>query len=654
MGTTLRAQVSPGPLARAHQSLEGALKCTSCHGGGKAGMSGRCAACHKDIGQLTGQRKGYHGSSTVRDTPCAACHPDHAGLSFGMVKWPGGSQVRFDHRQSGWALEQSHDSLACEKCHASKYRTAPEAALSVRKSDAGWVGLGTTCASCHADPHRDALGTGCTECHDASSWEAAPRFNHDSTSYPLTERHRQVKCAECHESPRVAKVRTAQGAVIPVFKPLQYEACSNCHTDPHAGQLGPKCAECHTTAGFTTVAPGRFSHDRTRYRLTGRHARVACAACHGKFRTAVEKRPAFQSCTSCHREAHNGTATLAGQVVDCGACHTPAGFAVGTTTVAQHARTRYSLEGRHASVTCAKCHRRDPAGKARWGTSGVVLRPAAARCEDCHADTHGTQLAAFTPRPACADCHAVAGWAPSSFGPAAHARLRLALDGRHVEVTCRACHAKDRKGLPPLPASAPSDRVGFLFRIPEVTCTGCHQDPHGGRIASASARVQKEGCLACHDTRAFRPSSAGPATHAEFGFPLDGAHGATPCVGCHAEMKAAPQARRSSLAAAAGLPSIRFSAKRECAACHKTIHGSQFSNRPDGGRCDACHDTGGFAPASRFDHTRDASFSTKGAHAAVPCAKCHSPDPASGDKRGLIYRPVSAKCESCHAGSEAR
>jgi hypothetical protein len=119
-------------------------------------------------------------------------------------------------------------------------------------------------------------------------------------------------------------------------------------------------------------------------------------------------------------------------------------------------------------------------------------------------------------------------------------------------------------------------------------------------------------------------------------------------------MKAAPQARRSSLAAAGTLPAVGFAAKRECAACHKTIHGNQFAGRADAGRCDACHGTDGFAPASRFDHTRDAAFSTKGAHSAVPCAKCHSPDPASSDTRGLIYRPVSGRCESCHAGAEVK
>jgi hypothetical protein len=654
MGTSLPAQVSPGPLARAHQSLTGALKCTSCHGGGKAGMSGKCVDCHKDIGQLSAEGTGYHGSTSVRGATCASCHPDHAGESFSMIKWPGGSQGSFNHRQAGWALEQSHDTVECASCHVAKFRTDPVARLSVRETGAGWIGLRTECASCHADPHKGGLGPRCTECHDASTWKSAPRFSHDSTAYPLTGKHETVKCAACHEDARVVTARTASGEPVPVFKPLPHASCADCHSDPHGGQLGPKCAECHATTGFRAVASERFDHNRTRYRLAGRHATTSCSACHGKFSTAAEKRPAFATCTSCHQDSHNGTATLVGKKVDCDACHTLAGFKPASLALEQHARTRYPLEGRHTKVACGLCHTRDAARAAALGTARVVMRPTFDRCESCHVDVHGTQLASMKPKAACAGCHQVAGWSPSTVDAGAHARTRLPLDGRHGEISCRACHGKDRKGLPALAAAAQAGKVGFVFRIPEVSCTSCHQDPHGGGIATASAPVQKGGCLACHDTRAFRPSSADLATHGEFGFPLDGAHGATPCVGCHAEMKTAAPSRRSSLVATTAVPSLRFDASKECASCHKTIHGDQFAHRADGGRCDACHDTRGFAPASRFDHTRDASFSTKGAHAKVPCDKCHSPDPASGDKRGLIYRPVSGRCESCHAGAEAK
>jgi hypothetical protein len=57
-----------------------------------------------------------------------------------------------------------------------------------------------------------------------------------------------------------------------------------------------------------------------------------------------------------------------------------------------------------------------------------------------------------------------------------------------------------------------------------------------------------------------------------------------------------------------------------------------------------------FAPASHFDHDRDAAFKLSGAHARVGCAACHRRE-RTGAPNGatrVVYRPLSAKCESCH------
>ena len=37
LGTPVIAQISPGPLAKPHEQLEGALQCVKCHGGGRKG-----------------------------------------------------------------------------------------------------------------------------------------------------------------------------------------------------------------------------------------------------------------------------------------------------------------------------------------------------------------------------------------------------------------------------------------------------------------------------------------------------------------------------------------------------------------------------------------------------------------------------------------
>ena len=326
MAAPLRAQISPGPLATAHASLEGPAQCTQCHGSRREPMGTQCLACHKDMSWLTERSRGFHGTAEVKGTPCASCHPDHAGTDFNMVKWPDGSAAKFDHRRAGWALRQKHAEAECRDCHVAKYEVSPAAKLSARKTGQGYTGLETTCTSCHEDVHRSALGTTCTTCHDAASWTVTPGFNHDTTAYELTGKHEPVKCDKCHLDPRLSPKSDGKGHLVPVYKPVSFGTCADCHTDPHAGKLGPKCADCHTTAGFKVIDKNRFDHDRTKYPLAGKHATVACAACHKDFSTPALKSPAFATCASCHRDAHNGTATVAGKPADCAACHTVSGL----------------------------------------------------------------------------------------------------------------------------------------------------------------------------------------------------------------------------------------------------------------------------------------------------------------------------------------
>ena len=247
-----------------------------------------------------------------------------------MVQWPEGSAARFDHDLAGWPLKQKHAEAKCEACHVAKYAVSPPANLSARKTGQGYTGLGTTCTSCHEDVHRAALGQNCTQCHDAASWTVTPGFDHDTTAYPLLDKHAEVKCNDCHLDARLAPKRDGKGQPVPVYAPVSFSTCQDCHADPHSGALGPKCADCHTTAGFQVIDKKRFDHDRTKYPLQGRHAAVSCADCHQDFSTPAEKKPAFATCASCHRDAHNGTATLAGKPVDCASCHTVAGYAPST------------------------------------------------------------------------------------------------------------------------------------------------------------------------------------------------------------------------------------------------------------------------------------------------------------------------------------
>jgi Cytochrome c7 and related cytochrome c len=555
--------------------------------------------------------------------------------------------------------------LECVKCHAGG-------------RGGGKQEMTGKCLDCHKEIawllqqklgfHNTVRAQPCSSCHPDHagvdfvliSWPGrgdSASFDHARTGWRLDGSHLKTPCADCHKATfRVTRAATlSQRRTSYVGWVGLSRTCVSCHEDVHRGSLGKSCTRCHNTTDFKTIATGTFDHDRTHYPLRGRHRSVRCEKCHEFSGAKIVTRP-FANCTDCHSDAHAGSATLQGRVVGCESCHVVDGWQPAIYTVAQHRLTKYPLEGRHQQVKCADCHVKDPPGVAvaRLGSAGVLLRPAFAQCRDCHGPDHGTQLATRADGGACNACHRVDAWTPSSFTVAQHATTRLRLDGRHAEITCSACHGPDRNGLPPLPGIQVLGKAGVAFDLKEVECADCHVDPHKGRFATSGPRAQRQGCVACHDTRAFRPTTADVATHAKFSFALEGAHRATPCVGCHDEFKRTAAPDHASLVRSVGaIPILSFAAKQECAACHRTPHGTQFNTRADRGRCDACHGADAFAPASKFDHTRDATFSTRGAHANVACTQCHPRDPKGSTPNALIYRPVSGRCESCH-GKESR
>ncbi len=564
-----RAQLSPGPLSEAHHALEGVTQCLQCHERGAGVADAKCLACHTEIGWMLGRDRGLH--PRVRSTPCAKCHPDHAGRDFRLVRWDEGAPGRFDHRRAGFALEGRHGSLQCAECHQPRFQGSGAAALIRKRDRAGsWLGLDRACASCHHDPHRGQLGATCTACHGQVAWKPAAGFDHAKSAYPLTDRHARVECAKCHLSPRLPLTADAQGKPVPLWKPLPHADCASCHRDPHSGRFPGACAKCHTTRGFQVFDASVFDHDRTRYPLRGRHASVACAKCHDPKKPGVWK-PPYDRCDRCHRDAHAGQATLAGRPADCAACHAVQGWKPSTYTVAAHQASTYPLEGRHAATDCAKCHTSEPDSlAARPAGTRVRLRPAHARCLDCHAD------------------------------------------------------------------------------------------PHRGRFEPGGARAKRSSCRTCHTMDGYRPTLVDAAAHARLGYPLEGAHRAVPCQGCHAELKPAPSAADPAVrGAVAGRDSLRAllfaDAVSGCAGCHPSPHGEQFKGRGPrvkgglaGDACDACHGLEAFKPAERFRHDRDSAFRLTGAHEKVGCGGCHKSSRDAQGRTFVVYRPTPARCEECH------
>jgi hypothetical protein len=548
----------------------------------------------------------------------------------------------------------------CFKCHAR-----------------GDGGMTARCLECHTEitalrdakrglHGRDARAKECATCHPDHAgrdfalvrWDegSAAAFDHRRTGWPLEGKHLGLKCAECHQPkyqrmPMVSLIKKKDATQS--WLALE-TACLECHSDPHRGGFGTDCASCHDARDWHRINKQKFNHDLTRYPLRGKHATVACEKCHDPV-SAWGKQPPFAACQSCHKDAHRGLATLAGKPADCAACHSVEGFTPSTYTVEQHRHSAYPLEGRHATVACAKCHvQRGPEAEATLGAARVVMRPPRERCTSCHADAHGGQLAARPDHGACEACHQVAGFKPSRFAIADHAKLALPLEGRHAELACAACHGAERHGIAAPAGVARAGSARFVFKLTEVQCQQCHLDPHRGRFAAGGAHERKGGCVACHDTRAFAPSRVDDAMHQTFDYRLEGAHRAVPCSSCHTDLgrgSAGPRAAGASLALATRPgPALTFVRQpHDCAACHQDPHGGQFKSSRGNGACDACHDLRAFQPAGRFDHDRDTNFKLEGFHARVACARCH-PAQRSGGTLRVTYVGAPTRCESCHTG----
>lgn len=615
------AQISPGPLSRAHSFLNGATNCTSCHRvGGQASF--KCLDCHTEIASRIAAGRGLHARVAPKATAaqaCASCHSEHNGENFALIKWEP-SQQQFDHSRTGWPLAGKHATLSCASCHKPENIAAAER-TQIKMKDLGrtFLGLSTDCASCHADPHKGQLGATCTQCHNAEGWKKVPSFDHSRTRFALTGAHARVACDNCH------KPAEAGGPVR--FRGLPFERCSDCHNDPHRGSFAATCQSCHSTATWKSVSAAalqaRFDHSKTQYPLLGKHALLQCSQCHagGDFKKTI----AFQKCTDCHRDIHGGQFLKRADAGQCSSCHTVEGFKPAKFGLAEHKTTAYPLEGKHAALKCDSCH--IPAGAA------TLYRIKFGQCVDCHKDAHGGQFAAAPNLNRCEGCHTVHGFQPSTFTLARHQASKFPLHESHMAVACNECHR---------PSDEPAAAKLVRFRFGDNSCTQCHQDPHGGqfreRMIAVGTGGKAKGCEACHSLKSWKELSS--FDHAATKFPLLGSHRAVACADCHR-----PANMEVSLAKA----DFR-SAPTECEGCHKDPHGGQFKLAGVAERCASCHNTNKWRP-SLFDHDRRTKFPLQGVHKNVACERCHTGTRLVNGAKVLFYKPTPVECASCHGAN---
>jgi hypothetical protein len=208
-----------------------------------------CASCHND----------YHEGQFVTPVKTQDCSECHSTDGFDIPMYTVES-----HAKTAFPLDGAHLAVPCFSCH-------------VKNEKWQFRELGTRCIDCHQDVHNGQIAEkwypakACEQCHVSSSWKES-RFKHELTGFELLGAHAEQSCSACH---------FPEGLLADaVFENLP-KRCEDCHSDQHFGQFkekeGTDCSKCHSSNSW---AIPQFNHDKTRFKLEGKHAEVACEKCH--------------------------------------------------------------------------------------------------------------------------------------------------------------------------------------------------------------------------------------------------------------------------------------------------------------------------------------------------------------------------------------
>ena len=216
------AQLSPGKLHKSHAHLESLENCTKCHEQGKKLSSEKCLSCHILLKERIENEKGLHAVEGYQD--CSDCHVEHQGREYELIFWPEDKE-EFDHAQVGYTLTGAHIKLSCEKCHnETNIMDKPRMLERKKNLNRTFLGLGTTCLSCHHDEHRGQFTGECLTCHTNMRWKPAEQFDHNTASFALTGRHLNVECSKCHAEHRDNQF--AEDKSYKIYKDLTFSSCS--------------------------------------------------------------------------------------------------------------------------------------------------------------------------------------------------------------------------------------------------------------------------------------------------------------------------------------------------------------------------------------------------------------------------------------------
>lgn len=507
------SQISPGDLTKAHANLEGISNCTKCHVLGEKVTNTKCLDCHTEIRKLINLNRGYHASAEVKNKECRSCHSEHNGRNFQIIRF---DTDKFDHKKTGFELLGKHKEIQCRECHASKnikekklknrsstflglerdcitchadyhqntlgnncsschtfdsFRPAKlfnhdnakfrltgrhkevlceKCHIKEIKNSAGYQkfkGVNfSSCQSCHTDPHGGKFGNDCEKCHNTNSFKQVnvSQFDHNKTKFPLLGKHKNVNCNACHGNNLSNKPK--------------FEHCTDCHKDYHDKQFVTDqgdikdCSFCHTVSGFS---PSRFTikeHNKTNFKISGKHLAVSCFSCHYKNNEWRFKNIGVK-CFNCHSNVHGTELTekyLGNN--NCESCHDVSAW---SSVSFNHQITGFQLLGKHQKAECRDCHTisTEEGRKFRF----ISLD---SKCENCHNDIHSGQFSMDNNND-CLRCHQFENWEPVNFD---HNKTRFSLAGAHAKIPCNACHKLSEK----------NGNSFVNYKLSDFRCVTCH------------------------------------------------------------------------------------------------------------------------------------------------------------------------------------
>jgi hypothetical protein len=280
--------------------------------------------------------------------------------------------------------------------------------------------------------HGRLKDTTCRTCHTEHKGREARitkldrnKFDHDQTSYPLKGGHRLIstKCDSCHRPG--AKYRAAP------------QQCVACHrkNDVHKGKLGEKCEQCHSVDKWKVPD---FDHDKTRFKLDGRHAKAECKSCHAD--QAYKDTP--RDCYACHKKKDDSDGHEGHFGRKCETCH---GTAKWEESGFNHGRdAKFALKGKHDEAYCVACH-----------VAPLYTEKLPIRCVACHRKDDNERGHKGGLGDKCESCHNERGWKGATFD---HDRdTDYPLTGKHREAKCERRQSA-RKGAARVPGLPPPRR----------------------------------------------------------------------------------------------------------------------------------------------------------------------------------------------------